>query len=195
MSATVAISSKEGVIRPESATSEAFSRRAAAMISCGGTITPRSTTRNPLQESTTPTIFLPISCTSPFTVASTTVAAAVCPACSASSRGVSTATLCFITRALFTTCGRNILPEPKSSPTCFMPSMSGPSITCSGVPQTSRASRVSASICSVMPLTSACARRSCTLRVRQSACLRGAAAGAPAPAFLSASRASASSCA
>ena len=33
------------------------------------------------------------------------------------------------TRADFTTCGRNILPAPKRSPTTFMPSMSGPSIT------------------------------------------------------------------
>ena len=35
-------------------------------------------------------------------------------------------------RALLTTCGRNILPAPNRSPTTFMPSISGPSITSSG---------------------------------------------------------------
>ena len=38
----------------------------------------------------------------------------------------------FIARALLTTCGRNIRPEPKRSPTTRMPSISGPSITSSG---------------------------------------------------------------
>ena len=33
------------------------------------------------------------------------------------------------TRALFTTWGRNILPSPKRSPTTFMPSIRGPSMT------------------------------------------------------------------
>ena len=42
------------------------------------------------------------------------------------------ATACFITRADLTTWGRNILPWPKRSPTTFMPSISGPSITRSG---------------------------------------------------------------
>ena len=34
----------------------------------------------------------------------------------------------FITRADFTTCGRNILPAPNKSPTTVMPSISGPSM-------------------------------------------------------------------
>ena len=34
-----------------------------------------------------------------------------------------------MTRADFTTWGRNILPEPNKSPTTFMPSINGPSIT------------------------------------------------------------------
>src|SRR6476659_8098896 len=42
------------------------------------------------------------------------------------------ATAFFITRADFTTCGRNILPDPNRSPTTFMPSISGPSITSIG---------------------------------------------------------------
>ena len=37
-----------------------------------------------------------------------------------------------MTRADLTTCGRNILPAPKRSPTTFMPSISGPSMTASG---------------------------------------------------------------
>ena len=42
------------------------------------------------------------------------------------------ATARFIARALLTTCGRNIFPAPKRSPTTFIPSISGPSITSSG---------------------------------------------------------------
>ena len=51
---------------------------------------------------------------------------------SASMYGSRYATARFIARALFTTCGRNIFPDPKRSPTIFMPSISGPSITSSG---------------------------------------------------------------
>ena len=51
---------------------------------------------------------------------------------SASMKGSRYATACFIARALFTTCGRNILPAPNRSPTIFMPSISGPSMTSSG---------------------------------------------------------------
>ena len=51
---------------------------------------------------------------------------------SCSMNGIRCATACFITRADLTTCGRNILPEPNRSPTTFMPSISGPSITSSG---------------------------------------------------------------
>jgi hypothetical protein len=65
------------------------------------------------------------------------------------------ATACFMTRADFTTCGRNILPAPNRSPTTFMPAISGPSMTCSGRSACCRASSVSASMNSVMPLTSA----------------------------------------
>ena len=53
----------------------AFSCTAVERILSHGTITPRSMTRKLLQPSTTPTMFLPISCTSPFTVASTIVPA------------------------------------------------------------------------------------------------------------------------
>ncbi len=72
-----------------------------------------------------------------------------------------------MTRADLTTCGRNILPEPKRSPTTFMPAISGPSMTCSGRSAFWRASSVSASIYSVMPLTSACSRRFSTVHSRQ----------------------------
>ena len=53
---------------------------------------------------------------------------------SASRKGVSQATAFFITRALLTTWGRNILPAPKRSPTTFMPAISGPSMTSRGRP-------------------------------------------------------------
>ncbi len=118
-------------------------------------------------------MFFPISCTSPFTVAnrifgapdasSFTVPAEIC-AClrssfSCSIKGVSTATAFFITRALFTTCGKNILPAPNRSPTIFIPSINGPSITSRGFGYFCLASSVSASMYSVMPFTSACAMR------------------------------------
>ena len=81
-------------------------------------------------------MFLPMSCTSPLTVASrilpwalTSWPAAAIAAFSASMKGVRWATAFFITRADLTTCGRNILPAPKRSPTTLMPSISGPSMT------------------------------------------------------------------
>ncbi len=48
--------------------------------------------------------------------------------------GISCATAFFMTRALFTTWGRNILPDPNRSPTTFIPSINGPSMTASGLP-------------------------------------------------------------
>ena len=57
--------------------------------------------------------------------------------------GIRWATAFFITRALFTTCGRNIFPAPNRSPTTFMPAMSGPSITSIGRSTSRRASSVS----------------------------------------------------
>ena len=85
-------------------------------------------------------MFLPMSWTSPFTVAMTIVpwASTSSPAARARSRSASMygsrcATARFITRALFTTWGRNILPAPNRSPTTPMPAISGPSITSSGV--------------------------------------------------------------
>ena len=73
-------------------------------------------------------MFLPMSCTSPFTVASTTLPAAAAFAFSASICGCKSATAFFMVLAVRTTCGRNILPAPKSAPTSVMPSMSGPSM-------------------------------------------------------------------
>ena len=73
--------------------------------------------------------------------------------------GIRCATAFFMTRADFTTCGRNILPAPNRSPTTFMPSMSGPSITSSGLPSSRRAASVSSRMNSSMPFTSACSSR------------------------------------
>ena len=102
-------------------------------------------------------MFLPMSCTSPLTVAMSTLPCARAPpaAFSASMNGSSTATARFIARALLTTCGRNILPWPNRSPTVFMPSISGPSITSSGRAYCWRASSTSASMKSTTPWTSA----------------------------------------
>ena len=76
------------------------------------------------------------------------------------------ATARFIARALFTTCGRNIRPDPKRSPTTFMPSISGPSITSIGRSSFCRASSVSSSMKSTIPWTSACSRRFSTVSSR-----------------------------
>ena len=72
------------------------------------------------------------------------------------------ATAFFITRALFTTWGRNIRPDPNRSPTMFMPAISGPSITSSGRVAACRASSVSSTIQASMPSTRAWVRRSFT---------------------------------
>ncbi len=154
----------------------ALCSRAAARIFSQDTITPRSFTSKPLQERTTPTMFLPMSWTSPFTVAITILPAerwSGLAALSSSMKGVSQATAFFMTRADFTTCGRNILPSPKRSPTIDMPSMSGPSITFKGRPYCSRASSVSESMNSVMPLKRAYSRRFSTgvsLQRRSASC-------------------------
>src|SRR5579864_6975988 len=101
-------------------------------------------------------MFLPMSCTSPLTVASTILPFGEVwarPSRSASMYGMRWATACFITRADLTTCGRNMRPLPNRSPTTFMPSISGPSITASGRGALRRASSVSVSMKSVMPWT------------------------------------------
>ena len=59
------------------------------------------------------------------------------------------------------------MPAPKRSPTTFMPSISGPSITWIGRSYCCRASSVSSTMNCVMPFTSACTRRSCTVPLRQ----------------------------
>ena len=116
-----------------------------------------------------------MSWTSPLTVASTIFPCAftISPAAarasfSASMNGVRCATAFFITRADFTTCGKNILPAPNRSPTTLMPAMSGPSITNKGRPSLTRASSASISMYVSIPLTSACESRSSTVPLRHS---------------------------
>ncbi|ETH50634.1 homocysteine S-methyltransferase [Bordetella pertussis H973] len=121
-----------GVIRPDRPIMSAFSSLAFCRIWAHGTITPMFTTSKLLHCKTTDTMFLPMSCTSPLTVAITILPlartsppAAAIWRFSSSMKGIRCATACFITRADFTTCGRNILPAPNRSPTTFMPSISG----------------------------------------------------------------------
>ncbi|MNF92042.1 hypothetical protein D3C84_746750 [compost metagenome] len=114
-------------------------------------------------------MFLPMSCTSPLTVAMRILplASGLSPF-SASMKGIRWATACFITRADLTTWGRNILPEPNRSPTTFMPAISGPSMTSMGRAHCWRNSSVSSTMWVVMPLTSACLSRSTTSQPRHS---------------------------
>ena len=98
-------------------------------------------------------MFLPMSWTSPFTVAITTLPFARdwAGSFSASRYGTRWATAFFMTRALFTTWGRNILPDPNRSPTTFIPSISGPSMTSIGCGAACRASSVSSTMNWSMP--------------------------------------------
>ena len=133
-------------------------------------------------------MFLPMSCTSPLTVASTTLpfaAAAPVASRSFSMNGSRYATAFFMTRALFTTCGRNILPAPNRSPTTFMPSINGPSMTSRGRASACRASSTSASTWSAMPCTRACESRSLTVPCRQA---RSSVRVVPVPLTVSAKR-------
>ena len=81
-------------------------------------------------------MFLPMSWTSPLTVAmhDPAVPAVAAPGLAARPRGTGTrwATAFFMTRALLTTWGRNIRPAPNRSPTTFIPAISGPSMTSIG---------------------------------------------------------------
>ena len=109
-----------------------------------------------LQRRTTAAMFFPMSCTSPFTVARRNVPLrlpAILPA-SRLGRRISTAR-CMV-RALFTTCGRNILPDSKSRPTYSIPAISGPSTTALAEPSLSMASVRSASRLVSSPLANAC---------------------------------------
>ena len=129
------ISSRDGVIRPDKPITSTFSSTAVLIIFSGGTITPKSIISKLLQAKTTPTIFFPMSCTSPFTVAIKIFPAELLePSVFASSiNGNKYATAFFITLADFTTCGRNIFPSPNKSPTIFIPVIKCPSITLIGV--------------------------------------------------------------
>ena len=138
---------------PLTAISAAPLEKASSRIAAVSTITPRSTTSKPLQESTVAVMFLPMSWTSPLTVAIMTTGL-LPPVSPALIYGSSTATASFITLADFTTCGRNIFPLPKSSPTASIPFISGPSITSTALPHRPRHSRAASRSPSVLPLTS-----------------------------------------
>merc|ERR1719420_1786513 len=179
---TVTISSREGVMSPLRPMMSALCSSAASRIFSQGHITPRSITLKLLQPRTTATIFFPMSCTSPLTVAMMTVPAwltwsvlsspdaSASASFSASMKGMRWATAFFITRADLMTCGRNILPEPNRSPTTFIPSMSGPSMMCRGrgyspdVRHTSTSGTMNVS----MPRIRACSMRFGTGASRQS---------------------------
>ncbi len=60
-------------MRPDSPMMSALCSRAVSRIFCAGTMTPRSITAKLLHWRTTPTMFLPMSWTSPLTVAVTIV--------------------------------------------------------------------------------------------------------------------------
>ena len=140
---------------------------AVATITSGATITPRSITSYPLQPITTVAMFFPISCTSPFTVATSTLPADCVPHFVCSMSGCSIATACFMVRAALTTCGRNNLPSPKSSPTVAIPSISGPPMTSTAAPYFATASSRSVARYSPTPLSNAHSRRFSTGSERQ----------------------------
>ena len=111
-----------------------------------------------------------MSWTSPFTVANTPTGHFAPDEADfeASITGIRTATARFITRAVFTTCGRNILPAPNSSPVFRMPSMSGPSTIVIGSGYAASASAMSASTKESSPRTREAAMRSASGSERHS---------------------------
>ena len=124
------------------------------------TITPRSWMSKPLQLSTMPVMFFPMSWTSPLTVAMTIfglVDSVVSAAESIYGWRISTASL--MTLADLTTCGRNILPSPKSFPTASIPSIRGPSMIFTALPYSFIASSRSCFRVSVRPFIRAVFRR------------------------------------
>ena len=78
--ATWTISSNDGVISPERPTMSAPISSAVSRIFSAGTMTPKSWTSKLLHCRTTPTMFLPMSWTSPLTVAMTIFPALCGPA-------------------------------------------------------------------------------------------------------------------
>ena len=168
--ATPTISSNDGVINPDKPIRSQFSFSATSSIFSVGTMTPKSITSKLLHCNTTPTIFLPISWTSPFTVAITIFPFdfITSPSFSASINGTRWATAFFITLADFITWGRNIFPAPNRSPTLFMPSIRGPSITSSGLSASNLASSTSSIIYVSTPDISEWVNLSLTSRFLQS---------------------------
>jgi hypothetical protein len=133
--ATVTISSSDGVMRPDRPIIAASCSRAVSRILVQGTITPRSMTSKPLHWRTTPTMFLPNVVDVALDGGHDHPAFRRVHAGSlfGFDEGQQWRPAFFMTRADFTTCGRNILPDPNRSPTTFMPSISGPSMTSMGV--------------------------------------------------------------
>ncbi len=116
---------------PDIPTASACSARAASMIASTGCLIPRLTTRKPLLVRMMSTRFLPMSCTSPFTVASTMVPLAL-PSLF-SMWGSKKETAAFMVWADCNTKGNCISPLPNSSPTTRIPSSSSSLMMCSGV--------------------------------------------------------------
>ena len=99
----------------------AFTRSTASSMVESGCLMPMLWTSKPLLVRMMSTRFLPMSWTSPLTVAST-MRAFACPVAPAFSMcGCRIATAFFMTPALCRTNGSCILPSPKRSPTTFMP--------------------------------------------------------------------------
>ena len=143
-------------MRPLTPIASAPISAALSRIASLGTITPRSVTSNPLQLSTIAVIFFPMSWTSPLTVAMTNLGFEPAPLPEFSPiYGASTSIASLIIFADFTTCGRNIRPAPKLSPTVCIPSIRGPSITATALPSISRHSRTSSRRVAALPFTRA----------------------------------------
>ena len=130
--------------RPERPTASGRCSRTAATRASGGTLMPRSTTSKPLFAKMISTRFLPMSWTSPLTVASTTLPRAL--VVSASMNCSRWETAAFMASALCSTSATMSWLSLKSRPTSAMPAIRGPLITSSGAaPSASLRSRSSRS--------------------------------------------------
>ena len=110
-------------VTTSSAESPTASGRTSSILSrnaCRGTCLPRSCTAYPLFSNIVFTRFLPMSCTSPYTVPRTSVPFDAAPASSRSRYFSSSDTAAFMHSADFRTNGSMSWPDPNRSPTSFM---------------------------------------------------------------------------
>ena len=143
------------VIRAETPMMSASSSSASLMMVATFTSRPRSTTSKPAVESRMRKMFLPMSWTSPCTVATTALPARFSAALSAGIAFSSTAMPAFIASAASIMSGRKRLPSSKPLPTVCIPGANPSRMAFRGSTPESTTCFASATQASASPLTTA----------------------------------------